>query len=159
MRKETVAIDILVIPRNDKRKIMQFIRIISKPTSRIRRWNQLSQFKWTFTKARPAEKTLAGYMSTMSQAFKRGSKWRINSPTYLFLQSILEFQVVARSPSPGMTAIFHRMLYGRFIEIYREQPQEKKNSYNKSRLQFPWWQFSNRDNVRAPIQFRRENQP
>ena len=43
-RKETVDIDILVISRNGDRKIMQSIRIMSRPPSRKRKWNQLSQF-------------------------------------------------------------------------------------------------------------------
>ena len=44
VRKETVDIDILVTSRNGDRKIMQSIRITSRPTSRKRKWNQLSQF-------------------------------------------------------------------------------------------------------------------
>ena len=44
-RKETVDIDTLVISRNDDRKIMQSIRITKRPPSRIRKWNQLSQFQ------------------------------------------------------------------------------------------------------------------
>ena len=43
-RKETVDIDILVTSRNGDRKIMQSIRITSKPPLRKRKWNQLSQF-------------------------------------------------------------------------------------------------------------------
>ena len=43
-RKETVGIDILVTSRNGGRKIMQSIRITSRPPSRKRKWNQLSQF-------------------------------------------------------------------------------------------------------------------
>ena len=43
-RKETVDIDIFVTSRNGDRKIMQSIRITSKPTSRKKKWNQLSQF-------------------------------------------------------------------------------------------------------------------
>ena len=43
-RKENVDIDTLVTSRNGDRKIMQFIRITSRPTSRKRKWNQLSQF-------------------------------------------------------------------------------------------------------------------
>ena len=43
-RKETVDIDILVTSRNGDRKIMQPIRIMSRPFSRKRKWNQLSQF-------------------------------------------------------------------------------------------------------------------
>ena len=43
-RKETVDIDIFLTSRNSDRKIMQPIRIASRPNSRKRKWNQLSQF-------------------------------------------------------------------------------------------------------------------
>ena len=43
-RKETVDIDILVTSGNGDRKIMQSIRITSRPPSRKRKWDQLSQF-------------------------------------------------------------------------------------------------------------------
>ena len=43
-RKGTVEIDILVTCRNSDRKIMQSIRITNRPPSRIRKWNQVSQF-------------------------------------------------------------------------------------------------------------------
>ena len=43
-RKETVDIEVLVTSRDDDGKIMQSIRITSTPTTRKRRWNQLSQF-------------------------------------------------------------------------------------------------------------------
>ena len=59
-RKETIDIDILVTSRNGDRKIMQSIRITSRPPSRIRKWNQLSQFRWTSTKVIPIGKTEAG---------------------------------------------------------------------------------------------------
>ena len=50
VRKETddsfilVTVDILVTSRNGDRKIKQPIRIKSRPPSRKRKWNQLSQF-------------------------------------------------------------------------------------------------------------------
>ena len=56
-RKETVDIDILITSRNGDRKIMQPIRITSRPPSRERKWNQLSQFLRTSTKVIPIEKT------------------------------------------------------------------------------------------------------
>ena len=43
-RKETADIDILVTSRNGDRKIMQSVRIMSRPPLRKRKWNQLSQF-------------------------------------------------------------------------------------------------------------------
>ena len=55
--KETVDIDIPVTFRNGDRKIMQSIRITSRPTSRKRKWNQLSQFSRPSTKVIPIEKT------------------------------------------------------------------------------------------------------
>ena len=44
VRKETVDIDILVTSRNGDKKVMQSIRITSRPLSRKMKWNQLSQF-------------------------------------------------------------------------------------------------------------------
>ena len=44
-RKEPVDLGILSKSRNGDRKIMQSIRIKSRPPSRIRKWNQLSQFR------------------------------------------------------------------------------------------------------------------
>ena len=43
-RKETIDIDILVTSRNGDRKIMQSIRIMSRPLTRKRKCNQFSQF-------------------------------------------------------------------------------------------------------------------
>ena len=56
-RKETVDMNILVTSRNGDRNIMQSIRIMSRPPSRKRKWNQLSQFCRTCTKVTPIEKT------------------------------------------------------------------------------------------------------
>ena len=58
-RKETVDIDILATSRNGDRKIMQSIRIVSGPPWRIRKWNQLSQFRSTSTKVIPIKKDLS----------------------------------------------------------------------------------------------------
>ena len=44
-RKETVDTDILVTSRNGDRKIMQSIRITSRPPSIIRKWHQFRQFR------------------------------------------------------------------------------------------------------------------
>ena len=73
-RKETVDMDILVTCTNGDRKSMQCIRITNRPPSIIRKWNQLSQFRRTSTKVIPIKKTSAGYISVMSQGFKRGTK-------------------------------------------------------------------------------------
>ena len=55
-RKETVDIDILVTSWNYDRKIMQSIRITSRPLLRKRKWDQLSQFWRTSTKVIPIDK-------------------------------------------------------------------------------------------------------
>ena len=44
-RKETVDIDILVTSSSGDRKIMQSVRVTRRPPLRIRKWNQLSQFR------------------------------------------------------------------------------------------------------------------
>ena len=44
-RTETIDINILVTPRNSHREIMQSIKIRNRPPSRIRKWNQFSQFR------------------------------------------------------------------------------------------------------------------
>ena len=44
-KKETVDIDILIISRDGDRKIMQSMRMTSRPLTRIRKWNQFSQFR------------------------------------------------------------------------------------------------------------------
>ena len=75
----------IVTSRNGNRKIMQSIRIASRHPQRKRRWNQLSQFWRTSIKVMPIEKSYACHISTMSQGFKRSSKWRSNSPAHLFL--------------------------------------------------------------------------
>ena len=94
----------------------------------------------------------------MSQGFKRGSKSRTNSPTYLFLKLIQQFQVATRSTSPDMTALLHTWPYGRFIEIKSNLRRKKLHRTNQG-SNFLGGSFSNRDNVRAPIQFRRKSQP
>ena len=55
--KKLLKIDILVTSRNGDRQIMQTIRIMSRPPSRTRKWNQLSQFWRISTKVIPREKT------------------------------------------------------------------------------------------------------
>ena len=44
-RKETVDIDTLVTSTNGDRKIMQSIKITSRPPPTISKWNHLSQFR------------------------------------------------------------------------------------------------------------------
>ena len=48
--KETVDIDILITSKNGDKKVKQCNRITSRSPSRIRKWKQLSQFKFTSTK-------------------------------------------------------------------------------------------------------------
>ena len=57
-----------------------------------------------------------------------------------------------------MTTIFHAWPNGRFIEIQRNL-RRKKLQRTSQHANFLGGTFSNRDNVRAPIQFRRESQP
>ena len=57
-----------------------------------------------------------------------------------------------------MTTVFLAWVYGRFIEIQRNLRRKKYHRNNQS-FYFLRGSFSNRDNIRATIQFRRESQP
>ena len=94
----------------------------------------------------------------MSQGFQRGKKWRTNSPAYSFLQLIQQLQVATRSTSPDLSTVFHAWPYGRFIKIHSNLRRKKRHRTNQG-SNFFGGSFSNRDNVRAPIQFRRIRQP
>ena len=70
----------------------------------------------------------------------------------------LKFQVATGGTSPGMTTVFNTWVYGKFIEIQSNLRRMKLHRTNSS-SNFLGGSFSNRDNVRTPIQFRREGQP
>ena len=146
--KETVDIDILITSRNGKRKIMQSIRITNP--SMIKKLNQLSQFRCSSTKVVPIEKTLTDYIFRMSRGFKKDNNWRISSPTYPFLWFILNFQVAVGSTSLGKTTVFH----ARPSNLWRKKLYRENHDSN-----FLGGSFSNRDNVRASIQFKKSIAP
>ena len=57
-----------------------------------------------------------------------------------------------------MKIVFHAWPYGIFIEIQSNLRRKKLHRMNQS-SNFLGGSFSNRDNVRAPIQFGRKSQP
>ena len=57
-----------------------------------------------------------------------------------------------------MTTVFHARLYGRFIEIQSNFRRTKLHGTNQC-ANLPQGSFSNGENIRAPIQFRRQRQP
>ena len=57
-----------------------------------------------------------------------------------------------------MTTVFHAWPYGRFIEIQSNLRRKKLHRTNQG-SNFLGGSFSNRDNIRAPIQFGEESQP
>ena len=75
-----------------------------------------------------------------------------------FVQLIQQFQVAARSTRLGITRVFQARPYGRIIEIKSNLSRKKLHRTNQG-SNFLEGCFSNRDNVRDPIQFRRERQP
>ena len=60
-----------------------------------------------------------------------------------------------RSTSSDMSTVFHAWSYGRFAEIQGSLWRKKLHRTNQG-FNFLGSSFTNRDNVRAPIQFRRE---
>ena len=57
-----------------------------------------------------------------------------------------------------ITALLHAWAYGRFIEIQRNLRRKKLHRTNQG-SNFLGGSFSNRDNVRVPIQFKEELNP
>ena len=57
-----------------------------------------------------------------------------------------------------MTTVFHVWRYIRFVEIQNNLRGKKFHRMNQG-FNFLGVSFSNRDKVRAPIQFRRESEP
>ena len=83
VKKGTVDIDIFVTSRKSDRKIMQSIRIMSRPPSRIRKWNQLSQFRSTPAKVMPMEISIMG---TFQQWVKASIEVASEGPTVLHIR-------------------------------------------------------------------------
>ena len=77
---------------------------------------------------------------------ERHSKLRINSPAYLLLQHLQQFQLATRRTSQDMTEMQSNLRRKRLYRL-----NQGSNFLGGS--------FSNRDNVRASIQFRTERQP
>ena len=78
---------------------------------------------------------------------------RTNSPTYLFLQLIQHIQAAISNTSPELTIVFHARPDGRLKETKRNLRGKKHDRTNQD-SNFLNDQFSNRDNVKAPIQFK-----
>ena len=57
-----------------------------------------------------------------------------------------------------MTIVFHAWSHGKVIEIQSNLRRKKLRRTNQDSIRLGG-SFSNRDNVRAPMQFRRESQP
>ena len=70
----------------------------------------------------------------------------------------LEISLDTPMASPDMTTIFYAWLYGRFIKIQSNLRRKKLHRTNQG-SNFLGEALRNRDNVRAPIQFREENHP
>ena len=152
MRKETVDIDIIVTSRNGDRKTIQSIRITTIPTSRIRKWNRFSQFRWTSAKGIPIDLCWLHF----------DEESRLQERQQLKGQQSCISVFVAYPSTPSinrdMTTVFHTWLYGKFMEIENNLRRKKLHRTNQG-SNFLGGSFSNRDNVRALIQFRRESQP
>ena len=106
---------------------------MSRPPTRI------SQFRWTSTKG------------TRDKA-SRG-------PAVLHICFCSFYLTIPPSrASPDMTTVFHKRLYGRFTEIQIYLRKKRLHWINQGSSIFGS-SFSNRDNVKASIQFRREREP
>ena len=118
-RKETVGIEIFVISRNGDRKIIQSIRITSRPPSRIRKGNQLSQLRRASTKVIYTYRKDLSWLhfddEPMVQEWQQAKEQQFCISVFVAYLTIP--QVATRSTSPDMTTVFHTWPYGKFVEI------------------------------------------
>ena len=103
-------------------------------------------------------KDLSCYTLTMSERFKRNTKWRTKSHGNPFLWLIQQLQVATRNTSPDMSSVFHAWSHGKSIEI-QSNLRRKKLHRTKQGSKYLGGNFSNRNNVKSWIQFRRKIQP
>ena len=94
----------------------------------------------------------------INQEFKRGSKWRTDSPVYLILYLVQQFQVANRGTSPDMATRLYTCAYGSFKKIQSNLRRKKLHRTNQG-SNLLGSSSSNRDDVRSPIQFRKKIQP
>ena len=142
-RKETVDIDMYLTSRNDNGRIMQSITT-SGTSSRIRKWNQLSQFRWASAKIVPIRLKLATFRRWPNDSIKASVGPKHLHVQFCSLSNIPKLQLGART-------VFSARSYGRFIEI-ESIPRRKKRHETIQGSNFLGGSFSIRRNcVRAPI--------
>ena len=119
---------------------MQSIRTTIRPPSRIRKWNELSQLRWTPTKVIPIENT------TFQRWAKDWKKAASEEPTVLHIH----FCILSNNSKYGQKVDLQRYRATSWERNFRTNPGS--NFFGGS------FSFSNRVNVRAPIHFRRKSQ-
>ena len=127
---------------------MQPITITSGPATRIRKRNQFIQFKWTSTKVILKRRKLG----ILLQWPKGLTEAKNEGPTvpHIYFCNFSNLPSSSKEHRPGMTAIFHIRLYGRFIEIKSNLKRKKlyrKNHYSN----FLGGSLTNRDTGRDPM--------
>ena len=90
VQKETVDIDIHATSRNGDKKIIQSIRITSRLSLRIRKWNKLSQFtvRMNIYQSNTYKKDLRWLHFNDEPCFKSGSKCRTLHINFCSLSNI-----------------------------------------------------------------------
>ena len=133
VRKETVGMDILITSRNSDRKIMQYIRIASRPPSRIRKWNQFSQFSNTYGKD-------LSWLQFDDEPRVQGRQQVMDQQSCVTI--FVAYPTIRSRNQKHQLRNDKSVSYMSAWSIYRdtEQPQEKGTSHNKSTLQFSWKQ-------------------
>ena len=131
--------------------------IVSRPQMRIRKTDQLGQFRWTFSKIISIHQLYNSRILTMSHSIKKSSGcWSRNS-LHLCLQVIWNTKIVFRVTSHEVTTVFHAKLDVEFTKTIERQfswmLHWKTLGTNQSPIFFRG-SFSNKDNVKTPVQFR-----
>ena len=124
----------LVTSRNGDRKNMQSIRITSRPLSEIRKWNQLSKFRWASTRKIPIEKTQPGYLSITSQWFQSGKQRKDQQSCIFVFVALLIFSSRDYEHQPRNDNSIPCM---DIRQIYRDTQQPRKKKHKTSLIKAP----------------------
>ena len=148
VRKCTADINILITSRNLDRKIMHSIRMTTGPPTRIRKWNQVSQFKQY--QINTYRKDLNWLHFDNEPRFQDQQQVK-NQQSYV--SNFVAYLKYPSSSQNNQLRCNNSTICKSVGQLYRDkkQSQKKETSKNKLRLRFFEGSFNNRHNVRASI--------
>ena len=140
---------------------MQSIRIISLPPSRIKKWSQLSQFRWTSTKVILIEKLkLATFQKWAKVSRERETEREGESETEgereTERQRQRQRETDREREGPDIATVFHA---GCMVDLEIQNLRWKKLHGTNQGSNYLWSSFTNKDNAKARTHLEEKDNP